>query len=214
MGEWEERLKVAKNALQILKNDQDRDLYADAAIAFLESYSKAIKEVRKLTPSGNRTIYASALENALCDAVKKIRPLCVKQPLMEINAEKKHFDLLISKEGSESAAVVMEVKGNANDFDNVASGLMEFSLARRHHALIKKGKKEWKANKTHFILFCTYGDNKGWFDLMVSHLFDSEPPQTKPVLFSIFGKGTSPKKSEVVAKDLRVIFRTIYKNTR
>ncbi|MBI5901066.1 MAG: hypothetical protein HZB40_17825 [Rhodocyclales bacterium] len=207
MNEFEIRIKIAKAALQQLQKSGNNAPEAKAAQRFLESYADAIGKIVKTKTDlgsktrqlskGNRTTYAKALESALCNAVQALKVSCEEQPEMLIGDKPKYLDLLAWKNGCERA-VAIEVKSSANDFDNVASGLAEFFLARSTNAKIKsKGcESGFNATKIHFILICLYGstDHK-FFDLLAEKLFPRQ--LDRPELYSIFEsnlKGLQKKK--------------------
>lgn len=207
MNEWEVRIEIAKAALRKLKKSGTIAPENQAAQMFLESYTDAISKVLKSKAGdlskGNRTAYAKALESALCNAIKALNVNCEEQPTMALVLGKipKKLDLLAGKDACKRA-VAIEVKGSANDFDNVASGLMEFFLARSKKATIEKGELKFKAADTHFILICLYGSsNHELFNLIAKKLFPSQP--ARPELYCIFEENLRaiPKKKEVSLKE-------------
>lgn len=222
MNEWEVRIKIAKVALRKLKKSGDIAPENEAAQMFLESYTNGISEVLKRKAGdlskGDRTTYAKALESALCNAIKALNMNCEEQPTMALVLDKnpKKLDLLVGKNACKRA-VAIEVKSSANDFDNVASGLMEFFLARSEGTTIEKGELKFKAADTHFILICLYGNpNRDLFNLMAKKLFPGQ--LTRPELYCIFEanlRTIEPEKLAIQGKaetlicDLRRLFLSI-----
>lgn len=217
MGEWEKRIDKCDKALVLRLRGNTKA--QRAAKKFLEEYSRRISSIRSLAndtkslSKGDRTTYSKAIESALCESMKILGLSCEEQPAMQIKLnqieKEKKLDLLVWKRNCDRS-VVIEVKSSANDFDNIASGLMEFFLARSTKARIGNGNDKFAGATSHFILICLYGNrtDSHWFDICAEKLFPNA--KVRPQLFSIFGhKSKSGKSPEEIASDLQGIFSSI-----